>query len=1661
MSNPFDAVLDGETGNPFDAAAGELEREQIGSAQDGMRQGLTLDPQQRARALEQSQITGLPVDTAERNLDELDRAQKLAAVPWDEVDQSPALRGFLSDPNQAAAAQEDVQALLDLRRSLEGGQPQPAPTPQPAEREASLLEILGARFTRGRRAAFEIPSAAQPMILAGLGLREATLDERRVWQIAAGRPQAQAEREGMLDDILGAPLEQVPILARLAGGALLGGAGGAAIGAGAGSLLPGAGTIAGAGIGFTLGAKAGSAYSAFWIEAGNAYQEFGQLADENGEPIPENVKAAGATVVGAINAGMELVGFQAIASRIPGLKNLAGAGRKATTAAIAKRMANPALRSALLSSARSVLSSVGIEAATEIAQEAVNVEAGRVISGQGVGLTGDELARVGEAGLQAALGAGPLVTAGQTVSITMERIAQARQNQAQMEQASAAVASAKIRELSPAVFRTLTDELAREAGVHSVGIPVDALVEAYGTLGLTPESMAAELQIPEARVNEALATGGDLQVPVGAYFSLLEPRFGANLLPDLRLRPEDLTAREAERAESGLEATVERAMRREVEPTIQAQHADAAQEALGLEPLFTDPDGAGMTREEFESYKAAASSARVAAQAQLQKEIEREERNAELVRKSEARTHARVREDFTEEVTREVDARPVYQARAFLELPVPREKGAEAAPARLDRDRMVSLYGEDIVEQLPSNLVQKNGMHPDLVADLFGFENGYTLVRELIASDRDKAISEGVEAKMVERFGDFATDGRLEEAALDAAQNTEQIRLLQREERALARVAGDGQTTPRAIAQAAARRMISEMQVVALSPQRFRGAAQQAGRLAVEAVAARDYEQALAQKRRQILNLALEQESRAVRDEMKSARQFLSKFNEKSTRERIGKAGGDYLDQIDALLERFDFRPVSIKAAQKRASLAEWITAREAEGEEVIIPENLRREAFRVPASQMVVGDLRGLRESVENIEHLAQLKNKLIGKKKQRELDAAAEEISTEVAAQFPEPLRSARFTPTKMEEIKKGARWFDASLTKVEFLIDALAGNDPDSALRRYVWDPLVAAQSDYAKRIDDYAGRIERLRRSLGDERVRAYDAEILENRLNDTDGRPLKLTKWNLLVIALNMGNASNLEKLLKGYGWDAKTLTDVLDAHMVAEDWRFIQGVWDEIDTLWPEIAALEKRLTGVAPPKIESTEIQTPFGKFSGGYFPVVYDSDRSRLGQRIEALQIVPGVAEGYTRASTGHGHTKARTEVVGPLRIDQSVIGNHLDQVILDLTHREAIQDASRVLARKEVDQAISRAVGTEFSYQRFWVPWLKGIARDTADPGPIGIWFRMARWARLRGTVFKLGFRETTLLAQASGHFNGLRTLKESVPSGATTYWLRGIFQAMGRLNLASAFQTYRDVVEASDFMASRSKTMTRDIRDVVRTASRTRKVSDAVGSFSLSLIARVQIFMVDLPLWLAAHMAGREGMNMTEDQAIRFADSMVRKSQGGGTKLDLSAFERGDRGGEMLKALSMFYGYNNTVYNQLRSNVRELRSVRDVPDFLAAYFFYAAGPGLVSAMMYGILYGRFPDEEDDDFDSKARKELAKALIGPAASTFPFLRDYWVIGMGEKPHAASALEIFRQEAEDFVHVRDGQDLMFDALRGGSLIAGLPLDRALRLAEKAADQD
>jgi hypothetical protein len=91
-----------------------------------------------------------------------------------------------------------------------------------------------------------------------------------------------------------------------------------------------------------------------------------------------------------------------------------------------------------------------------------------------------------------------------------------------------------------------------------------------------------------------------------------------------------------------------------------------------------------------------------------------------------------------------------------------------------------------------------------------------------------------------------------------------------------------------------------------------------------------------------------------------------------------------------------------------------------------------------------------------------------------------------------------------------------------------------------------------------------------------------------------------TGMNILMAALNMGNAGNLEKLTLGYGWNEEQLRSEVNTFMTKQDWDLVQDILDTVNSLWPDLEREAFKATGIKPPKVEAVPIETPYGEYRG-----------------------------------------------------------------------------------------------------------------------------------------------------------------------------------------------------------------------------------------------------------------------------------------------------------------------------------------------------------------------------------------------------------------------------------------------------------------------------
>lgn len=1016
------------------------------------------------------------------------------------------------------------------------------------------------------------------------------------------------------------------------------------------------------------------------------------------------------------------------------------------------------------------------------------------------------------------------------------------------------------------------------------------------------------------------------------------------------------------------------------------EQIEGAQTRQGLNPIFKDAKSAGMTDAEFAAYTARANAVVDEAEQKLLA------KTMEGIRKQRTKEWKADEATVRGEVADEVMADPGQQGLALLTKgALPSGETPEVLKGiKLAKEDVVALYGdEQVLSMIPAGIYRDRAsgpgtISPDALAPMLGLDSGKELVERLMQLEAQKRamaakgdkrsvarakIDEDTAQRMNERHGDPLNDGTIEQEAMAAVHSDKQAALMASELRVLANKAGHtGAITWDDIKSWAADAIADKSVKEGTQYDHYARAERQAGSKVERALIKGDFVAAFKAKQDQMVNHALYMEARKASEDVDSARKLMDRY---ASTETIKNMDQEYLEQIHQLLETYEFKNRSGKFLEERKSFEAWAIEQEAKGFEVIPPPRLDRGLFTINYREMTIDELRGLTDTVKQIAHLGRWKQEMLDGQKKREFEAVVAEAIASVQAIPQRGVSQVRRGMTNLQE-KMGdvGSWFrsaDAALLKLETVFEWLDGDKTGRGVfQRVIFQRMSEAQT--AERD---------LQKKLNTQLTAIHEKVPLEQRKRWTDVLTLpelgtKLNRSQLIAVALNIGNESNLDKLLRGEKWSEEAVRKTLNDTLTKEEWSFVQDAWDLINSLWPEAEAMERRVNGVAPPKIEALSVLTPHGTLKGGYYPAVYDPKASVEAEKIGALKAEGVFDSNYRRATTRAGSTHKRTGAAYPMLLSLQVIGQHINEISHDIAFREPVMDALRFLGDKRIREVVNEALGPEYSKQ--FEPWVKNIANEWAidRKGTEGVEKFMST-LRTNVTAVGMGFRVSTMLSQVAGYANSVQRLG-----------VVGMASGM-RAFLKNPAEAARTVHAKSGEMRHRMNDLERDIRAALLKIEGKSGFKADVQRFAFRGIALFDA-AVSIPTWISAYNKGlKEGM--TDAEASYYGDKMVRDTQGAGAAKDLAAIQRG---GPLMKLFTMFYSYFNVFYNRQRSLARDARdigSVGQVMDVLAQSFWLLIVPSLLAPLLSGQGPG-----DDEEWGTWVARNLFFGLF----SGLPYVRD-----------------------------------------------------------------
>lgn len=1017
----------------------------------------------------------------------------------------------------------------------------------------------------------------------------------------------------------------------------------------------------------------------------------------------------------------------------------------------------------------------------------------------------------------------------------------------------------------------------------------------------------------------------------------------------------------------------------------------AAYQALGKEA--TDQAVTNMTTRSIRDMQWA-SNAKGKAMSKLQKEADTQ------------------RKAIREEVTKEVESQPINQAREWLTKGITKDAQGNEVKAekgfKLNTDALKEMYPATGLDKLDIDklrgMTNKDGLHPDLVAEMFGFGSGKELVQNLIENKPKEQIEGMIDQRMLERHGELTDAVSIERAAEAAIHNDVRAKFMATGLKMLSKSPVPASQLAKAATEAA-HAAVAAKKVSDLRPAQYSAAEARANREAIK-LAPKDPNGAVQAQRAALLNNRLYKAATDAVTEVQKGIVYLKKFDKDSIR---GKIALDIRDQIDDLLSRFDLRQkVPDGLTRKQLNLQQWIESQNAAGYSPTVTADMLDPGFRTHYKDMTVEQFRGLVDSIKAMEYIGKKRQELtiggekvdlndyVATKLVPKLQERGDKFSKADLIDRPEDRTNGHFS-LALERLNAWRRSIAAQLKPTEFKRNQYDMHELLGPMGESIFDPVVNANYHKVDMLKGLSDDFQKLADDQGKEWQDSLRDLVGNHELMDPDKstpgnpEPMHLTRAKMIGIAIHVGNESNFNKLTAGWGWKPEAVWRFLHDNMTEKDWKATQGIWDLYEKHWPDMEAMNRRLGNTSPEKIEPRAFQTKFGEQRGGYASIAYDPLRSRRGEKeaqIQSIDPSDGLfGRGYFKPdTTTNGSMNNRAEgYTDRVELDFHHIATRLHETIHDLAYREVAIDVNKILEHPDFRSAFRTAYGPE-AYKSLQ-EWLGKVVNSENGDKQVGALGKFLQYTRTGMVMTAIALRASTVLKH--GGSAGIKT---------TGYFLGGGEKYLAS-RMASMVSDYSNqIAGAKDkFGEIRARLLQQD-RDfrVTSTALFEKDSAQAKAErFGHAAVAWSDMMTAVPTAWAAYDRAitegipvkqGGTGKPMTEAQAVSYANKIVREAHGSNVETARSMVL--NTSSEALKMFTTLYGFMNTSYGQALDGFDKLGTAGIGNEAVLARSFMAL---IVPALWAGYLVHGAPK----DGESWAAW-IAKAVAGEVAGMVPFVRD-----------------------------------------------------------------
>jgi hypothetical protein len=907
---------------------------------------------------------------------------------------------------------------------------------------------------------------------------------------------------------------------------------------------------------------------------------------------------------------------------------------------------------------------------------------------------------------------------------------------------------------------------------------------------------------------------------------------------------------------------------------------------------------------------------------------------------------------------------------------------------QINRDEFIDRYGQDVVDRLPNKrILKKDGESVDMVAVFFEYDDADSMVAVMVATP---PFSEAVNQRVNEKRARHDAQYKAEDFLVDLKEYRDYLDILSRylgnnlKESDLS--AREKKLATRSSLKRFAKQVLDATSVrEARRVDKYMSAMKKAQNDERRAILRKDWGAAARANEKSRLNYELASQSAKIREETDK----IIKRSKKAGRQSSKTLDIEHKEAILHLISRFNLAPMVPQKPQEIPNYSSLFAPTEFSS------------GYDVPDFMLnnLTKDYRDLSiERLRDLDGAIQFLRKQ-GNPQDKNLTKDGMLIDEQIVTPGVEVTR--KFKPKKvwdessmMRKLTDPMRKFFSRLDSLEFVIKSvdgyqnLGGAGTKGIFEQNVIDQIkdddnlrIELKEEIARQVTPHLTQIgktmRKWRKQFG-RRMQIEGAPVPGILVNDGQFKGWK--PQQIFSIMLNLGNESNLKRLQDGYGDLTDDTIETLKDLLTKEDWKAVQGIWDAMESLFRDTDRVHVNMEGYHITKIDKRPVRTEHGIFEGGYYPAKYDPNLDfGVEDRKEVENFFAGEASSFSAPYAKKGHTIKRVNGVHlPMLLDLSVINNHFDDTIQYIAFAETIRDADRITRHPVFKNEAIRILGKDV-YKSIR-PALKHIAnpRRAGLDLPGG---RLVEWMRGLSTAYILAWNTGVAIKQPLSTFSAIQTLqkKEGIIKGLTTY-LSGFSSVMMAPSLH-----YKKMLELSTYMRNRMGNFDRELRSEFSKMSGEQRAlyfgDSTVTWQDVVNLGFWQIRAADtvtvMPIW---HGAFESKLNVDQsnlNEAIRYADNVVRNTQPSAQALDLSAWQRD---GGVIRLLSQFQTFTVGKYGQRQRLHYRAWKQGAITTKEYAWFNFMDGfvPLAAINLLQAIIWGR--DMEDD----KTQKDILLSVL-----------------------------------------------------------------------------